>query len=111
MVWLAQCAGVSAVLIISTAIFNIIFGSIWLFIVIAEDLTNDMAAFNNNIVKIIQKNHDRDELMGRFREIIQNYTDAKQLVSFNLKSFQVLQSDELILDPFFLFKFNQLIKI
>lgn len=83
MVWLAQCAGVSAVLIISLAVFNIIFGSIWLFIVIAEDLTSDMTAFKNSIVKI-DKNHDLDELMGRFRDIIQNYTDAKQLVSFNL---------------------------
>lgn len=46
---------------------------------IAEDITNDLAAFNDNTIEPI-KVRDRAELTERFCNIIQYYSDAKQLV-------------------------------
>lgn len=60
--------------------FNIFFGSCWLFIVIAKDLTNDLAGFNNinSSVETQTDSNDHLKLMKRFYEIIQQYSDAKQ---------------------------------
>lgn len=81
--WQAQFFGMLCCMAIAISGFNIIFGSSWLFIVIAEDITNDVAKFNANTIKIT-KNCDRAELMERFCYIIQNYSDAKESVSILL---------------------------
>ena len=62
---------------VTATIFVSFYGaSSWLFIYMAEDIKNDMAEFND-IVKT-QENVDRAELMERFCNIIQLYSDAKQ---------------------------------
>ena len=76
MAWLAQTAGVVAMMVQSTEYLSFITGSNYLFICMAKDVTSDVAEFND-IVKT-QKNPDRDELMERFCDIIQLYSDAKQ---------------------------------
>lgn len=55
--------------------FSLLFGSFWLFIVIADDMTNELATLNN-IVKTT--NGNRMELMKRFCHIIQTYADAQE---------------------------------
>lgn len=66
--------------ITNVSFFGIVFGSNWLFIVIADDLTNDLVAFNKAVS--IQNDSDDDGsdtlTMGRFCVVIQNYMDAKQ---------------------------------
>ena len=76
LVWFAESVESSAVMTTGTAMFGFIYGSSWLFICMAKDITNDMAEFND-IVKT-QENVDRAELMERFCKIIQLYSDAKQ---------------------------------
>lgn len=80
MKWLAECIGSSALTVTAIPSFNIAVGSCWLFMVIADDITNDMVEFNNavKLLKVKCKFSDRVELMERFRENIQNYSDAKQ---------------------------------
>lgn len=62
--------------------FSIIYGSNWIFIVIAEDITNDVTAFNDSTAKV-PKDSDRAELMEHFCNIVQCYLDAKQWVIAN----------------------------
>lgn len=80
MAWIGVCAGLAAVIKISIAFFGIIFGSCWLFVVIAKDITNDVAAFNNTVetLKIEHIDRNRAELLKSFCDIMQNYLDAKQ---------------------------------
>lgn len=51
--WFGEYAGFVAVLMTATPCFNVILGSSWLFIVVAYDITNDVAAFNRS-VKILK---------------------------------------------------------
>lgn len=74
--WIGQCAGIGAIVLIVIAFFGIVFGSSWLFIVIADDIKNDVAAFND-IVET-QKHCDRAMLVKRFRDILKHYLNAKQ---------------------------------
>lgn len=62
----------------SAPFYNIVLGSCWLFIVIVEDITNDMAAFNHTVNA--PTDCDRSELMGRFYDIMQSYSEVKQWV-------------------------------
>lgn len=77
-----QCTAYAGININDLLYFNFAFGSSWLFFVIAEDITNDVATFNNLVKTLKPKNKDRDrvDLMNCFRDIIQNYTNAKQWV-------------------------------
>lgn len=51
------------------------FGSCWLFIFMAKDITRDLDAFNADVKKSKGK---QAELMGRFCDGIQMFSDAKQ---------------------------------
>lgn len=77
--WLAQCVGVGAIIIAVIPFFNVIFASSWLFIVIVEDLTKDVTAFNQYVVNAL-KDSDRSKRIERLHIFIQHYSDAKQLV-------------------------------
>lgn len=76
MAWVGQCAGVGTIITIPITFFNTVFGSKWLFMVIAEDITNDLAAFNSDTVKKLNESN-RAGSMTRFCAIIQLYTNAK----------------------------------
>lgn len=54
---------------------NLIFGSCWLFMFIAEDITKDVTSFN---IATRQPDENRVELMKSFCDIVQIYTDAKK---------------------------------
>lgn len=77
--WLAQLAGIACIFIVAITFFGIIFGSSWLFIVIAKDISNDMAAFNQTVEKPL-KGNDRKDAIKRFSDIVQKYSDAKELI-------------------------------
>lgn len=74
--WLGQCAGLASDEISATLFFGIVLGSNLLFIVIAEDITNEVAEFNNIVES--HKKKDRGKLLKRFCGIIQLHTDGKQ---------------------------------
>lgn len=73
--YLAQCVGVAANLMPFVQFFNFIFGSCWLFIFIAEDITKDLSAFNIITTTTFD---DGIGLADRFCDIIKVYLDAKQ---------------------------------
>lgn len=54
---------------------NIVFGSFLLFVFIAEDITADVAAFNNDVRTL---NEDRTELKKNFCDLVHIYSDAKE---------------------------------
>lgn len=84
MAWLGQCAGFTSIVLSALPFFGFIFGSSWLFIVIVQDITKDVATFNS-AVDALNVNSDCAELTGRLFDIIQSYSDAKQLrLSFSL---------------------------
>lgn len=90
MAWSGEFAGFEAGVIIAVPCFNIIFGSSWLFIIIAGDITNDVAAFNNSVKILVKaKLNERVQLMKRFCDITRNYSDTKQCVmaDFHLNLF------------------------
>lgn len=74
---IGQCAAAGSMITVSFPFLNMIFGSCWIFIVIAGDITNDVAAFNDT-VEILSSTSDRAESLERIRDIIQNCSDAKQ---------------------------------
>lgn len=77
--WLAQVGGCSAVIITEIPYFNFIFGSCWLFIHIAEDITKDMTVFNGTAYTAKKLNKsEKVDLMKRFYMIIRCYSNAKQ---------------------------------
>lgn len=76
MAWLGECAGVGSFIIVSIPFFNLVCGSCWIFIVIADDITSDVAGFNDTVE--ILDDSDRTESVKRIRDIIQNYSDAKE---------------------------------
>lgn len=84
--WLAQSAGLAGLTITALTSFNIAFESSWLFIVIAQDITNDLDTFNNT-VKTIKNCNGCAELMEHLCHIIQHYTDAKQFQIANSTRF------------------------
>lgn len=70
-----QTAGSTFIVTSHVQFLSLIFGSFWLFIVIAEEMANELATFNA-IIGTSKRN--RSELMKRFCHIIQTYTDAQQ---------------------------------
>lgn len=54
-----------------------VFGSSWLFIVIADDIKDDVATFNNTISNEAEDS-DPVQATKSFCDIIQSYADAKE---------------------------------
>lgn len=75
--WFTQCAGCIVGVNIDIQFLNLVFGSCWLFIFIAEDITQDVIEFNLFVAEATS-NEDRTECTKRFRGMVQVYTDAKQ---------------------------------
>lgn len=61
---------------------NFIFGSCWLFIFMAQDIAKDLTSFNDDLQKKLSNGNENGAVKIRKRicEIVQLYTDAKQLV-------------------------------
>lgn len=76
MAWIGQNVGTTAATMTATSFFHIVFGSSWLFIVFAEDIANDAAAFNKKNIKK-SKASDLAELMERFCAIVRCYSEVK----------------------------------
>lgn len=77
--WIAECAGIIAIMSTTTSFLGIIIGSNLLFIVISEDILNDAIAFNKRVEILRGKDRNRSELIvSRFRNIVQHYMDTKQ---------------------------------
>lgn len=73
---LAQFVGTLTVESIYIQFLNIVFGSCWLFIFVAEDIIQDVDAFNTSIKAISNESHT--ELTKRFCDLLRIYSDAKQ---------------------------------
>lgn len=78
MAWFAQCAGALTGGSIYTQFPNLVFGTCWLFIFIAEDITMEVDAFNVDVKRSLGRN--RAKLTKRFCDMVQLYWDAKQWV-------------------------------
>lgn len=74
--WTAQCAEVIPTATIIAQILSLIFGSCWLFICMAEDITQDVVEFSFIVTTSTDEN--RTELSKRFCDLIQIYSDAKE---------------------------------
>lgn len=75
MAWFAQCAGALTGGSIYTQFPNLVFGTCWLFIFIAEDITMEVDAFNVDVKRSLGRN--RAKLTKRFCDMVQLYWDAK----------------------------------
>lgn len=75
MAWLAQFAGGVISGCIYGQFLSVFIASCWLFTFVAEDITQDVTAFNRQSTKAVKC---RAELKKRFCDIIQTYSDAKQ---------------------------------
>lgn len=75
--WLVQSAGLTVAILLSIIFFNLIFGSSWLFIFMAEDITNDLTVFNA-YSETTEATENRAEKTKRFCVTIQLYSDTKQ---------------------------------
>lgn len=73
--FLSQAAGSLTILVAYIQLVNLIVGSCWIFIVIAGDITKDATAFNK---EAHTSNGNRIEMVKRFRDLVQTYSDAKQ---------------------------------
>lgn len=85
MVWFSEFVGVFVVGFEAIAFFSYLFGSCWLFVFIADDITNDLITFKTHMIPVenaIKTKRNKDEhrvqLMKRFCAIVQIYTDAKE---------------------------------
>lgn len=76
MAWLAQCAGGLTAGSSFIQFPNLFLGSGWLFIFIAEDITQDLTVFNNMVKTTKSKNHA--ELIKYFCDMVQIYLYAKE---------------------------------
>lgn len=75
MAWLVQSAGATTGSVY-IQFCNFFFGSCWLFIFIAEDITQDVAGFN--FIATTSTGQNCGELSKRFRDMVQIHSDAKQ---------------------------------
>lgn len=73
--FLAQAFGILCGASAFMQFLNLFFGSCWLFTFIAEDITKDSAAFNTAAKAT---NRNCVELMSRFCDMLQIYSDAKE---------------------------------
>lgn len=69
--FLSQCAGAVAITCAYMHFLNIAIGAVCLFVYIAEDITNDLAAFNTDINTPKPNRAD-------FCNVVQTYLNAKQ---------------------------------
>lgn len=67
---LSICAGV--------IVFGLMFASSWIFVIIADDITQELATFNDDVKKPIKKLKDLVEIKQQFCDVIQIYADAKE---------------------------------
>lgn len=74
--WLSEFAGIWAIGGTVGTFFNLILGSCWVFIVMAEDIRKDLTTFNTDV----EANSKRAHQLTCFCHLIQLYSDAKQLV-------------------------------
>lgn len=82
--WFAQFVGLAGVITNAVLLFGIVFGSNWLFIVMADDIKSDLAAFNDNNTVEVLKNRNHADLLKRFIVTMQNYVNAKQWVKSSI---------------------------
>lgn len=73
----AQLTGVMAQASFYLQFLSFAFGSCWLFIFIAKDITTDLTAFNTAVAAKTSDGNSA-ELTKRFCDVVQIYTDAKQ---------------------------------
>ena len=74
--WLTEASGAVGVFTTCTLVFMFMFDSCQLFVFIAEDITNELADFNDAVKK---PNANHEELMDRLSNSLQAYSDAKEL--------------------------------
>lgn len=84
MAWFCESFAISVVGLAIVPFFVYLVGACWLFIFIADDIKEDLRAFNSNEITIehatkTNKANDNQhvKLMNRFCAIVQLYTDAK----------------------------------
>lgn len=76
--WLVQCSGATPISAVVTQFLNLVFGTGWLFIFIAEHVTQDVAAFNTIVANTKLSDKNCVELTKRFCAMVRIYLDAKQ---------------------------------
>lgn len=74
--WFAQFGAGTAVYVGVIPVLSLIFASCWLFVTIADDLTQKFAVLNNNVKKLARKDHA--EMKRHFCHIIQFYSDGNE---------------------------------
>lgn len=78
--FIAQYMGVMAFTSIYTQVINFVYESCWIFVIISRDMQKELTEFNEN-VQIPNKN--RENLMKRFDQLVQTFSDAKKCVLLN----------------------------
>lgn len=75
--WISETVAISAAGAIVLSVMFLILGSSWLFLTVADhDLTKELAAFNIDVKTSAEKDHE--ELMQRFCNIMQVFSDVKE---------------------------------
>lgn len=72
--WFFQSAGIAAAATTTIVFYNFTFGSCWLFMVMAEEMTKELSALNTGV----QANGNRAEWMACLCDLIQLHSDAKE---------------------------------
>lgn len=72
--WIFQLAGGCSTFSMAILFVGFMVGSCWLFTFVADDITEDLKAFNSAEAT----NENRVEKLKRFYDIIEIYSDAKQ---------------------------------
>lgn len=80
--WFGESAGTAAIIFAIIPFFNYLFGSCYLFIFIADDITKDLRTFNTAVAASTETKSsnasNRAELINQFCAVIQFYADAKE---------------------------------
>lgn len=83
--WLCESAGITIVITSIVPFFSYLFGSCWLFLFVADDITKDLTAFNIDVITTERAFTTRTldtlncaELMNKFCATIRIYTHAKE---------------------------------
>ena len=77
--WSLEFPANSAVYLAVIPFFSLIFVSTWFFIGTADDMTQELTGFNNDIKT--SNGRDHEKMVRHFCRIVQHYTDAKQYVN------------------------------
>lgn len=75
MAFIGQCFGTIFVMVVYMQIINIVYESCWLFIIIAQDIAEDLVEFNKNVQT---PSENREKMTKRFRELVEIFSDAKK---------------------------------